>query len=140
MSCLPRIAIGLVWHDGCLIVGRRPAGVVLAGLDEFPGGKCGVEEDPADAVVREVREETGLDVLVSGLRDRFVHHYPHGDVDLFFFDCQLEDPPRVQPLLTPPFQWWQVERLGEARFPDANQRILESIRSSGAPSDFQDPL
>lgn len=125
-----KVAIGLVWHAGRIAVGRRPAGASLAGLEEFPGGKCLPDEAPADAVVREVREETGLAVRVAGLRDRVVHVYAHGTVELFFFDCEPGVALDAEPTLAPPFHWRQVEHLSEGCFPEANRTILEAIRRS----------
>lgn len=56
------LAVGaVVVHDGQLLLvrrGRPPA----AGLWSVPGGRVEPGETLADAVVREVREETGLDV------------------------------------------------------------------------------
>src|SRR2546427_11104695 len=56
------IAIGLVWKDGRLLIARRPAGVHLAGLWEFPGGKVEPGETPEAALIRELDEELGIKV------------------------------------------------------------------------------
>ena len=52
---MKRIAIALIWWRDRLLVGRRGDDVVLAGRDEFPGGKCEPGEKPSAAVVREWR-------------------------------------------------------------------------------------
>src|SRR5947209_7478611 len=61
-----QIAIAVVEQDGRFLVGRRPAGVPLAGLSEFPGGKIEPQETAEAAAVRECFEETGIVVEVTG--------------------------------------------------------------------------
>ena len=69
MKPITPIAVGLIWHEGRLVVGRRSAEQTLGGYDEFPGGKCEPGEEPSSAVIRECFEETGLRVTLIGPRD-----------------------------------------------------------------------
>jgi 8-oxo-dGTP diphosphatase len=56
------VAAALIDADGCVLVARRPPGKQHAGLWEFPGGKVEPGEMPQAALVRELREELGIDV------------------------------------------------------------------------------
>jgi len=56
------VAAALVDADGRLLVQQRPAGKPMAGLWEFPGGKVEPAELPEMALIRELREELGIDV------------------------------------------------------------------------------
>jgi 8-oxo-dGTP diphosphatase len=76
----PELAVGaVVVHAGCLLLVRRglpPA----AGLWSVPGGRVEPGETLPEAVVREVREETSLDVEAGELlgwveRRAGGHHY-----------------------------------------------------------------
>ena len=60
-------ACALINEDGALLIARRPAGRPLAGLWEFPGGKVEAGEEPEDALVRELREELGIEVTKADL-------------------------------------------------------------------------
>ena len=51
----------------CLLVRRSATNASSVGCWEWPGGKVAPGEDFASAVVRETREETGLDVEITGL-------------------------------------------------------------------------
>jgi 8-oxo-dGTP diphosphatase len=54
-------ACALVDPDGRVLIAQRPEGKPLAGKWEFPGGKVEAGESPEAAVVRELREELGVE-------------------------------------------------------------------------------
>lgn len=82
----PIVGVGavVVGHDGVLLVRRgQPP---LLGEWSLPGGAVEVGESVADALVREVREETGLEVEVGVLLDVFdrIHHDQTGSVEYHY--------------------------------------------------------
>ena len=56
------VAVALVDADGRVLLAERPAGKPMAGLWEFPGGKVRDGETPEAALIRELKEELGIDV------------------------------------------------------------------------------
>lgn len=54
-------ACALVDPDGRVLITSRPEGKAFAGQWEFPGGKVEAGEYPEAAVVRELREELGVE-------------------------------------------------------------------------------
>lgn len=128
-----RIGIAVVEYRRQFLIGIRPAGTPLAGYHEFPGGKCQVDETPADCVVRECREETGLEVAPQQELLYQEHSYEHADVQLHFWICQ--------PKTTTPdplaadlqgFHWFPAESLVEMQFPEANAGLVELLVSTYA--------
>ena len=61
------VACALVDRDGRVLLAQRPEGKALAGLWEFPGGKIDAGERPEEALIRELREELGVDTSESCL-------------------------------------------------------------------------
>lgn len=79
------VAGALMRPDGSFMLGSRPQGKPYAGYWEFPGGKVEAGETPFAALVREFREETGIEVRHATPWLTRVHHYEHASVHLRFF-------------------------------------------------------
>lgn len=61
------VAVALIDRDGRVLIAQRPEGKAMAGLWEFPGGKVEPGETPEVALIRELREELGIDTWASCL-------------------------------------------------------------------------
>lgn len=85
MKLLLVAAVALVDADRRVLIAQRPEGKQLAGLWEFPGGKVEPGETAAQALVRELHEELGIeaDRYTPWITREFV--YPHAHVRLHFF-------------------------------------------------------
>lgn len=71
--------------DGAFLLAQRPAGKVYAGYWEFPGGKIEPGEAAERALVRELREELGIEACTSFPWLTREYTYPHASVRLNFF-------------------------------------------------------
>src|SRR5581483_4262811 len=60
-------AVALIDPDGRVLLAERPEGKHLAGLWEFPGGKLHPGETPEAALIRQLKEELGIDVTEACL-------------------------------------------------------------------------
>jgi len=120
------IAIAIVARGNQVLIGQRPAGVPLAGYWEFPGGKLMLDESPAAAAVRECREETDLLVTVEQSLPVVKHDYPHGQLVLHFFICQIAE---NSPLPRAGYRWVERAELANYQFPPANAAVLNWLVS-----------
>jgi 8-oxo-dGTP diphosphatase len=123
-----RVAIALVERGGSYLIRQRPEqpGSPMPGYWEFPGGKCDGDESPDQAAARECREETGVSINVCRLRRIITHHYPHGHVELHYFDCEPRSE-HVEPALETGFRWVAARVLPGLVFPEANEPILNEL-------------
>jgi len=128
------VVVAAVIEDrGRFLVTRRQAGVHLAGMWEFPGGKIDPTETHVDALRREIREELGADIAVGDLVLSTTHTYPEKTVSLFFYRCTLSDPPR--PLLGQEMRWVTREEMGALGFPAADVELIRLLTQRNSQGD-----
>lgn len=81
-----RVVAGVIERDGMILVGQRRAGDRFQFKWEFPGGKVEPDEDPKDALARELNEELGIRAVIGEELARYEHHYPgKTNILLMFF-------------------------------------------------------
>jgi 8-oxo-dGTP diphosphatase len=76
------VACALIDADGRVLIAERPAGKQLAGLWEFPGGKIEAGERPEDCLIRELKEELGIDVKQDCLAPLTFASHPYAEFHL----------------------------------------------------------
>jgi mutator protein MutT len=123
------VAAALVFRDGKLLITQRHANAHLGGLWEFPGGKREPNESFEQCLVRELREELGIEVEVGELMESLTHTYPEKTVCLRFYRCRWKEH-EPQPLGCAAFKWITAAQLQTYDFPAADTRLLEKLRSS----------
>ena len=124
-----RVAVGLVWAGEKVLICRRAPGQMLGGLWEFPGGRLEPGETLEETVVREIREETGLAVGVTGELCMVRHAYSHFRVTITAFHCELVSDDLAVGEGRPAL-WVKPEELDRFPFPKANRRIIAALREA----------
>jgi 8-oxo-dGTP diphosphatase len=72
----------------CLLVRRSASNGSFVGCWEWPGGKLEEGEDFATALLREAREETGLEVRITGLAGATMYEMPQLHVVLLCMEAR----------------------------------------------------
>lgn len=123
------VAAALVFRDGRLLITRRHPDSHLGGLWEFPGGKKEPDETYEECLVRELREELGIEVAVRGLVEQVDHTYPEKAVSLRFFRCfWMQNEP--QAIGCQSFKWISPDELAAHEFPAADARLLHKLENT----------
>jgi len=117
--------------EGRVLACLRPAGKHLGGLWEFPGGKVEHGEAPRMALVRELREELGVEVEVLGALDPVPWQYERGAIRLLAFHCRITrgDPAAHE---HERLCWCASHELGDLAWAPADLPVLEQLRLRNA--------
>jgi mutator protein MutT len=119
------VTAAVVEIDGRFLVTRRPKGVHLEGLWEFPGGKCERAETSKDCLARELLEELDVASRIGDELFTTTHSYPDRSVEIHFFRCELLGEP--QPVLGQEMQWVRREDLATLEFPPADAELIRLL-------------
>lgn len=122
-------ACALIDIDGRVLLARRPEGKTMAGLWEFPGGKLNPGETPEAALIRELKEELGIDVSATCLAPfAFASHaYEKFHLLMPLYLCRrwkgLPTPRENQTL-----KWVWPNKLPEYDVPPADKPLISLLR------------
>jgi 8-oxo-dGTP diphosphatase len=83
------VVCALIERNGLLLLAQRPAHKHLPLKWEFPGGKVEPGETPANAIMREIHEELGCQVIVCRALPTFLHDYSTVIIEMIPFVCAL---------------------------------------------------
>jgi len=123
------VAAGLVFHRRKLLITQRLQGSHLAGLWEFPGGKCEPSENFESCLVRELHEELAIEIILGELFEELTYDYPEKSVNLKFFLCRLAKG-EPQAIGCAAFQWVTRGSLARHKFPPADKQLLARLVDS----------
>ena len=122
-------AVALIDPDGRVLLAQRPEGKPMAGLWEFPGGKVHAGETPEVALIRELDEELGIDVVTSCLAPfTFASHaYPEFHLLMPLYVCRKWSG-IVMAREGQQLKWVRPARLGEYPMPPADKPLVAMLR------------
>jgi len=126
------VVCALIERAGRLLLAQRPADKHLPLKWEFPGGKVEAREDPAIAIVREIREELGCAIVVTRALPRLVHRYERTTIEMIAFVARLaEDSPEPHPHEHVALAWVKPEELPGYDLAAADLPLVASYRAGG---------
>jgi 8-oxo-dGTP diphosphatase len=121
-------ACALLDPEGRVLITRRPPGKPLAGLWEFPGGKVEGDEVPEAALIRELREELGVEIANGALSPlTFASHaYPEFYLLMPLYVCRKWEG-RVTALEGQELAWVRPEELRRYDMPPADEPLKDAL-------------
>jgi 8-oxo-dGTP diphosphatase len=121
------VAAAMFDADGRVLIAQRPEGKHMAGWWEFPGGKVANGETDGDALVRELREELGVEARVHREITTMTHEYPDRIVELALWHVSLTSgEPRG--LDGQQLKWVACQSLGNERLLPADLPLIPALQ------------
>lgn len=84
------VSAAMIHHKGRILATQRGYGDFKDGW-EFPGGKVEPGESPKDAIVREIKEELGVEIVPETLVTTVEHDYPTFHITMHCFLASIKD-------------------------------------------------
>ena len=123
------VVTGIIWdHDQFLILQRNEMNH-LGGLWEFPGGKMKNGESQSEALIREIKEECGLEVNVKSKIGSIKHVYSHFSIHMTTFHCVSKNNTIIK--TTQPYRWIKPIQIKDLPFPKANHKLFSILNKQG---------
>ena len=128
MKILLVTACALIDADNRVLVAQRPEGKALAGLWEFPGGKLDPGERPEAALIRELREELGIEVKEACLAPLTFASHAYADFHLLMplYICR-----RWEGIVTAregqALKWLRPGKLRDLAMPPADEPLIPHL-------------
>lgn len=121
-----KVAVAIITDsEQRVLVTQRPLHVPQGGLWEFPGGKLEANESAEQALIREIKEEIGLEVKTCHLLGEIEHQYPGKLVQLIVFHVSKFSGTASCLEGQLDLRWIDKEHLNPNEFPEANSAIFK---------------
>lgn len=122
------VACALLDDDNRILIAQRPEGKNMAGLWEFPGGKLEKGESPEAALIRELREELGVNTKEACLAPLSFASFSYQDFHLFMplYVCRRWEGPIV-PTEHQAVKWVRANKLRDYPMPPADEPLIAHL-------------
>ena len=119
--------VALIDWQGKVLISLRSDNKILSNFWEFPGGKIKTNENPDDAIVREIKEELSLDINKKSLKPSSFNTYTYDEFHaiIFFYICRSW---KGTPLskTNQKILWIEIDKLKKYKLlPGSNKFVLE---------------
>jgi A/G-specific adenine glycosylase len=119
------VVVAVIERDGRVLLQERPAGGLLAGLWEFPGGKVEPGEGLTAALRREIREELGVELEAPRRLTTVRHAYTRFEATLHAYRCRVRGDDFKPGLKR---RWVRVNDIRDYPLPSGSVKIVEALK------------
>jgi 8-oxo-dGTP diphosphatase len=131
------VVAALILRDAKILVCQRRRDDTRGLQWEFPGGKVESGETPQEALVRELREELGVEATIGRELFRTRHRYRESAqaLELIFFQASVDRSAPLQNLVFEGFEWADLSALPNYDFLQADEEFVTLLASRAIPLD-----
>lgn len=126
---IPHLVVGAAVvknEDGTVLIAQRREDQMLGGLWEFPGGKKEPDESIHLCVIRELKEELGINVKLSNKIICVHHAYSHFTMEMHVYWAQIQSG-KPRSIECNDFKWISLEDIRTLPFSKADLKVIDAI-------------
>jgi len=125
---IKEVGAGIIVRNGKILIGKRPKGKPLADFWEFPGGKQEANETIEQCLIRELKEELGIEAVIGSHIVDTGYQYPEGEFRLHVFFAHIDDNAKVTPVVHQALAWVTPQELDNYQLPPADVEIISVLK------------
>jgi 8-oxo-dGTP diphosphatase len=119
------VTCAIIEKNGQVLAAQRGPGMTMPLKWEFPGGKIKPGETAEGCIIREIREELGVEIRIETVLAPSSHAYPDLHVRLHPFVCRITSG-RIKPTEHQVVQWIGHDRLSSLEWAAADVAVIRS--------------
>jgi len=123
---MKKVTAAIIKDENRLLIAKRHSKDPLGGKWEFPGGKIEPGETPKECLVREIKEELGVEVKIGPFYDENVYSSQDHDIHLLFYWAEVITG-KVIPVVHDDLKWTTIEELANFDFAPADIPIVKRL-------------
>lgn len=121
-----KVVCGLIYKEDKILICRRNSSKELGGFWEFPGGKIESNETEEDALIRELKEELDMNVIIDKFYHSVVHRYEGFTIELRAYKCKFISA-EFQLIDHDKYEWMSPSDITMKKLAPADIPIIEKL-------------
>ena len=123
------VTAAIIENKDKVLITQRKKGTNQEFKWEFPGGKMEDRESPEECLIREIKEELGLDIEVLDTFDFVYHEYPTIKILLLAYKCKLIGG-EIEAIDCNDFEWVNISEMNKYEFAEADIPIVKCLNQN----------
>ena len=127
-----RVTAAIIMNKDRILIAQRLNTDKLAGKWEFPGGKIENNETPEQCLIREMKEEFDIDVVIGEFFGESVYHYETGTIQLLAYHATWKGG-SFSLNAHAAIRWVSLNQMQEIEFAPADILLVEKLQQGTIP-------
>jgi 8-oxo-dGTP diphosphatase len=120
------VTAAILIKDNSVLIAKRKSSDSLPNKWEFPGGKIEDNETAEQCLIRELKEEFGINIKITSYFGDSIYQYPEFKIKLIAFHCKWLDG-QIVSSAHDEYKWVRIEKLDKYDFADADIPLVKKL-------------